>query len=305
MVSKRLNIYVFISAAAIVSGALVGCGGSSAALSGPGPQVKTSGGTTNTVGTNPTTTTGTPVTTQNAPQQVQVTTSSGTVTGVLPANEVIPPSGNLTVIPAGQPIITGLGYAPKTHGEKLPPQASSGTQGEIDVNGVPVTGTDPNTGQPVAVTVNSQGELSMPLLLAPGSGTADVTYSIKAWGPFNITVGAQTLTITSYMLFNASVAYDGGISLPYTSGSSTTNGLTMQLPANGGLVEGSNFVTVQYPAEFAVGTATLQIDGVTPTSPIIKTSTVTSGATVTFKQFNGNSTVPGGGITDVIFTYNP
>src|SRR5476651_206286 len=115
MVSRKLSIYGFISAAAIVSGILAGCGGSSS-VAGLGGTVATTGGITTAPGTSATGAASSPT-----PQQVQVTTASGPVTGTLPAGESIPVGGTVATVPPGVPFIVGLTLATSFHGRQTVP----------------------------------------------------------------------------------------------------------------------------------------------------------------------------------------
>jgi len=270
MVSKRLSIYGFISAAAIVSGALAGCGGSSASVQGASPVVTTTGGITNTQGS---VTAGT--SSGSSPQQVQVTINGNTVTGTLPANETVPNSGNVATVPTGVPIIQGLQLAPKFHGGHSAP--TTGAQGEVDVDGV-------NTG----LTVQSDGSLSGILILVPGSHT------IHAEGPFAIVSGIQQLTVGQFN-FGLIVLADGNASIP--------SALNIRLPANGGSLANGNYVTVTYPTpDFAggSGTLTLQYSGIS----VVKKLSLQNGV-ATYKQITSqtDSQIPQGGVDNVTFNY--
>jgi hypothetical protein len=231
MVSKKLSIYGFISAAAIVSGALVGCGGSSSSGSAPTP-ITTTGG----ISTNPGTS-ATAVTASATPQQVQVTTGAGVVTGTLPAGESIPVGGSVGVINNNAPIINGLGLGARVLGQKAAP--ASGTQGQVWVDGV-------DTG----LTVTSGGSLSGILLLAPG------THTVHAQGPFVIVSGStfapKTLTVGQFN-FGVVVLTDGTPSIP--------SDLTLALPVNHGLLTPSTtyHVDTQYPSAFTGYTGKLII----------------------------------------------
>jgi len=272
MVSKRLSIYGFISAAALVSGALVGCAGTSASVQGASPVINSTGGISNTPGTAPTNTP-----TSTAPQQLQVTTASGTVMGTLPANETIPPSGTVATIPAGTPIIQGLQLGPKFHGEKGAP--TTGAQGEVDVDGV-------NTG----LTVTSNGSLSGILILVPGNHT------IHAEGPFAIVSGIQQLSVGQFNFGIVVLASDGNASIP--------SSLNIRLPANGGSLANGNYVTVTYPTpDFATGSGTLTIaySGITVT----KTKGLSNGIT-TYDQLTPKvtSSIPASGVDNVTFNFS-
>lgn len=269
MVSKRLSIYGFISAAAIVSGALAGCAGSSSSVQGASPVVTTTGGITNTQGTSPA-----GATTTQPGQQVQVTINGTPTTGVLPVGEVVPQNGIVATIPSGTPIIQGLQLA-KFNGRKGAPE--TGAQGEVDVDGV-------NTG----LTVTATGELSGILILVPGQHT------IHAEGPFAIVSGIQQLTVGQFN-FGLVVLADGNASIP--------SSLEIRLPANGGSLANGNFVTVGYPTpDFAAGTGTLSIQysGIT----VNKVRPLANGA-ATYKQITSqaDSNIPSTGVDNVTFNF--
>jgi len=273
MVSKRIGIYGFISAAALVSGILAGCAGSSSSVSGNVQSVTTTGGLPGAAAG-----AGTPGTSAgSAPQQVQVTVGGNTVTGTLPTGETIPPSGSVNVLPPNQPIIVGLSLSPKFHGGQSKPQGGGHTQGEVDVDG-----------QDTGLTVLPDGSLSGYLILVPGN------HSIDAWGPFNITGGSvfnpKTLTVGKFT-FGVVVMNDGVGSIPV--------GLAMALPANGGALNNGSYVKVTYPTpDFATGSGTLilQYSGVT----ITKTQFLNNGA-ATYKALSNHPTIPSGGVAVVTF----
>jgi hypothetical protein len=283
MVSKRLGIYGFISAAALVSGILTGCAGSSASVSGQGGTVSTTGGISNASGSGPAGGT----TASSAPQQVQVNVGGTVETGTLPTGESIPPGGTVCVVPANQPIINGLTLGPKFHGVQTTPAstgtttvktaASTGSQGEVDVDGT-------NTG----LTVQPDGSLSGILLLTPGNHT------ITAWGSLVIVSGTQQLTVGKFN-FGVVVGSDGVGSMP--------SAITMKLPANGGSLSNGSFVTVTYPTpDFATGSGNLAIgySGIT----VSKTQLVKNGMT-TFNSLNQNHpAIPQGGVDTVTFNYS-
>jgi len=275
MVSRRLSIYGFISAAAIVSGALVGCSGSASVGGGP-PTIVTTGGLTTASGS------GTPGTSSGStPQQVQVTINGTTVTGTLPANETIPASGNVSTIQPGIPILEGLTLAPKAKKEKGAPTVSNGAQGEVDVDGC-------DTG----LTVDSQGDLSGYLFLVPGPHT------ITAIGPFAI-IGGSAFNPTQLgvgtFIFKVTVNPDGVGSIP--------SALSVKLPVNNGTLKNGHFVNVTYPTpDFAGGSGTLILSW--PGQTITKTVVVVNGK-VSYKALTNNAIIPGTGLTSVEYDYNP
>jgi len=275
MFSKKLGVYGFLSAAALVSGALVGCGGSSSVGGGP-PSIVTTGGLTTTNGSG---TAGT--SSGSTPQQVQVQVNGQTVTGTLPANETIPNSGNVNVISPGVPILQGLQLGPKAKHEKGAPTVSNGAQGEVDVDGC-------DTG----LTVDNQGDLSGYLILVPG------THNITAIGPFAIVGGSAfnpTQLSVGQFVFNVTVAPDGIGSIP--------SALSVNLPINGGSLKNGHFVKVTYPTpDFAAGSGTLVLAW--PGTTITKNVVISNGV-VTFKALTNNTPVPSTGLSSVTYSYIP
>jgi len=282
MVSRRLSFYSFISAAAIVSGIMAGCGGGSANVQGLGGTVATTGGITNTSGT-----TSTNVSSSNQPQQVQVTVNGQTITGTLPAGESITAGQNVATIPPGVPIIQGLTLATKFHGKQVTPSVAKpqgGSQGQVWVDGV-------NTG----LTVNSAGDLSGYLILTQGNHT------ITAYGPFAIVGGsafAPTQLNVGQFNFGVTVLADGDASIP--------SGLNMKLPSNGGTWAHGPFVTVTYPTpDFATGTGSLTI--VVDGSVTIDQSRVMTNGVATYYSLGataGTHLIPSSGVETVTFNYH-
>jgi len=283
MVSRKLGIYGFISAAAIVSGILAGCGGSNS-IEGLGGTVTTTGGVTTSSGT-----TAAPVASSPTPQQVQVTTASGPVTGTLPAGESIPAGTNVNVFPSGTPIIQGLTLGPRFNGGQKTPSVkgsiakpTTGAQGSVYVDG-----------QDTGLTVDSTGALSGNLILVPG------THTITAYGPFTIIGGtafAPTQLTIGVFNFGVPVHVDGVAAIP--------TALTLHLPVNSGSWAHGPYVHVQYPTpDFANAPGTLII-------VVDSTRTISEG-----KRFNGlgqatynslggsliSHTVPANGVVSVTF----
>jgi len=273
MISKRLGIIGFVSAAGIVSGILAGCGGSGS-IEGLGATINASGGLTTASGG------GTPGTSSGStPQQVQVTVNGNVVTGTLPANQTIPASGVVSTIAPGIPILTGLTLAPKTHINVHTPTVSNGIQGEVDVDGC-------DTG----LRVDSAGNLSGYLFLVPGA------HNITAIGPFDIIGGSAfnptTLTVGKFV-FNVTVNPDGIASIP--------SALQVNLPINGGTLKAGHYVKVTYPTpDFAAGNGTLTLSW--PGDTIQKTQPVVNGK-VTFKALTNSTLVPMGGVATVQYDY--
>jgi len=276
MISRRVGKFGLITAAALVSGALVGCGGS-ASPGGGSPSVTTTGGLSTASGSG---TAGT--SSGSTPQQVQVTINGQTVTGTLPANETIPASGTVATVAPGIPILNGLTLTTKARQEKGAPTVSNGGQGEVDVDGC-------NTG----LTVDSNGDLSGYLFLVPGNHT------ITAIGPFSIVGGSAfnptQLTITGSFNFGVVVNPDGVASIP--------SALSVNLPVNGGTLKNGHFVNVTYPTpDFAGGSGTLILawPGVT-----IQKVEVFANGKATYKALTNNTPVPSTGLTSVTFNYTP
>jgi len=278
MVSKRLSIYGLISAAAVISGALVGCGGSSASVQGAQGTVNTTGGLTSTTQTF---TSG--VGSSTSPQQVQVTVNGSTQNATLPAGESIAAGQSVAVVPP-TPIIAGLTLGPKTKGEKAAP--TSGAQGSVYVDGT-------NTG----LTVTSSGALSGYLILTPG------THNITAYGPFVIVGGsafAPTQLTVGKFVFQVIVASSGTASIP--------TALTLNLPVNGGFISHGSFVTAGYDPSFVGygGTLIIAYSGAT----IVKAQTLTfnsatNTALATYNALSSHPAIPSNGVDSVTFNINP
>jgi len=287
MVSRKLGIYGLISAAAIVSGVLAGCGGSSSSVQGLGGPVQTTGGITNTAGTS---TTG--VGSMTTPQQVQVQVGGNTVTGTLPAGETITANQPFATIPPGVPIIQGLTLAPsfKHVGTTPTPAATTakpttGTQGQIWVDGQ-------NTG----LTVGSDGSISGYLILTTG------THTITAYGPFNIVGGTAfnpvQLTVGQFN-FGVVVLADGNASIP--------SNLNMKLPSNGGSWAHGPYVIVTYPTpDFATGSGKLTI--VVDSARTITEGRGLSSGVASYYSLGASMishNVPATGVETVTFNYTP
>jgi len=217
MISNRLSIYGLISVAALVSGVLVGCGGSSASLSGIHPSVADTGGVT--TGTGATATTQGPF---GQPTQVQVTINGSPAQAVIPAGTTISPGTPFAVVTNTQPFINGL--TPSHKGKPM-----QGT-GQILINGQPTGLTETN------------GVISGNIALPQGN------YTLSISGPFTIT----SSTDASFQLTVGEFIF--GINSNGTTCSVPAK-VNMLLPANGGSTYGDNFVTVTEP--FTTGTVKL------------------------------------------------
>jgi hypothetical protein len=289
MVSRKQGIYGFISAAAIVSGILAGCGGSNS-VSGLGGTVSTTGGITTAPGSGP----ATGVASSPAPQQVQVTTANGPITGTLPAGESIPANGAVATIPPGVPIIVGLSLSTSFHGRQTTPtpaatgaKPTTGSQGQVYVDGQ-------NTG----LTVTSGGALSGYLILTPG------VHTVIAFGPFTIIGGsafAPTELTVGQFNFRVPVLGDGTPAVP--------SALTLNLPVNGGTWVHGPFVTAGYPAGFAGsgGELIIVVDSARTISDgkTLVVNPTTGFATATYNGFGntypGHSNIPSTGVASVTF----
>ena len=231
MFSKRLSIYGFVSAAAVVSGLLVGCGGSSS-IATSSPVVHTSGGFGNVPGTGPAGTVGTG-------QQVQVSTATGPVNAILPAGETIPASGAVAVINPTSAILSGLS-GPSIRTEKSAPavkgKALTGSPGQVWLDGTYAQ-----------VTITSLGLLSSPFLLTPGP------HKLVVYGPLTIvdSTSGNSLTV-------GEIDYQTQVS---ATGDSAIPALNAALPVNGGsFTGGHSYVQCTYPTPaFSTGSTTLQI----------------------------------------------
>jgi len=278
MVSKRLSIYGFISAAAVVSGALAGCGGSSSGVGGASGTVVTTGGVSSSTQTF---TSG--VGSSNAPQQVQVTVNGTNVNASLPAGTSIAAGSNVAVIPP-TPLINGLTTGPKVIGEKAAP--TSGTQYEVYDNG-----------KDTGVAVTSSGGLSGYLILIPGQ------HHLTATGPFSI-IGGSSFSPTQLTMqsvgFGVPVLSSGIAAIPA--------GIKMSLPSNSSYIAHGSYVTAYYPSAFTGYGGTLVIKyGSTTISKGVKfaldTSTDSFAGDVygTYNALSTHPQIPSGGITSIEF----
>jgi hypothetical protein len=286
MVSRKLSVYGFISAAAIVSGILVGCGGSNS-VQGEGGTITTTGGLPNTTATSSTT-----VPSSTQPQQVQVTSSTGTViTGTLPPGETITAGQPVSTIPSGVPIIQGLTLSapPNYHGTVTTPTPSN-SKAKPQVNGTPYHVYVDN--QDSGVTVDSAGDLSNYIILVDGYHTLTCT------GPFYIVGGSifspTVLTIQNYFSFG--VPCTGGVPAIPT-------GINLKLPTNGGSWAHGPSVTVTYSSPpFTTNAANLTI--VVDSSRTITEGRTLANGVASFYSLGAsliNHNVPAGGVESVTF----
>ena len=281
MVSKRLSIFGFISAAALVSGVLVGCGGSSASTSGTVPTVTSTGGFVTTPGNS---TTAAP--TSTTPQQVQVTTGSGTGPAVVPPGQPsIDTSTTLCVIPSGQTILNGL--APG----KFKKQAPGTPSGEIFISYDDVNWFD------TTVQFKSDGTISESMAFASPASAFSPAVFIKVVGPLTLSgtgINGNALTIANEIEFGFIIFSDGSSSLPIK--------LALKLPANGGSTAGGNYANCTTTTDFATGVGVLKINwpGVSKT----QTKTAVKGLLSFSDPLSDlNDQIPSSGINHVGFYF--
>jgi len=284
MVSRKLSIYGFISAAALVSGVMAGCGGSSNSSGGNNPLIDVTGqGVTPQAGNAP------PTASSPNAQQVQVTVGGTPIFGggfaTLPANETIGGSGVVCLIPGNpnedpnlQPFLNNTSFSSVM--KKAPGTVSksiASDPGDVYVDG-----------QPTGVFINSSGAFDGFIVLTPGNHT------LAVYGPFNVLGPVSQLTVKQFQ-FGVTVGTDGIGSIP--------SNLVMKLPSNGGHITQPCFVDVTYPTpDFASGLGGLNIVYGSVTKA--QTRTVNNGAV----QFNAltaqaNDTIPAGGVDSVVYNY--
>jgi len=286
MVSRRLSILSLISAAALVSGVLIGCGGSNVSTAGVSPTVTATGGVP--------VTSGAPVTaapSSTTPQQIQVTQSNGTtVTGTVPPGQPAIAAGSTTgVIPANIPFINGLTPTPSVHKVGTAKKLTSG-EGQ---NPLLISYDQGHSWTWTGLNINQDGSLSGYLVVAAGTN-----FWLEAVGPFVLisTQGFVTQQLSMQdLVFGIIVNADGIASVP--------SSLTMKLPTNGGTTANGNFVSVGYPTpEFSSATGSLTITGLVAGSKSQTRAIVSGKATFNDPVDNGTpDKIPSGGINEVIF----
>ncbi|MDR3692530.1 MAG: hypothetical protein P4L46_24325, partial [Fimbriimonas sp.] len=273
---KRLSIFGLISAAALVSGVLVGCGGSSASTAGQTGTVATTGGVTTSTGTSQTNAPSNPTT----PQQVQVTTASGTVPGTVPPGQPdITTTSTVGVVPMTTPFIGNTQFA----AFKALTTATSHPLNISYDNGATWAWT--------GINVNSDTSLDKNLVLAGGTHCW-----LQAVGPFAIIGGtafAPTQLTIGQFIYGVIVNADGTVGIP--------SGINAKLPANNGTTAAGNHVNVSFPTpDFATGSGQLKITwpGITKT----QTKVLNNGA-ATFNDplQDSSDNVPSTGVTTVQF----
>jgi hypothetical protein len=287
MVSKRLSIFGLISAAAVVSGVLTGCGGSSATTANTTTSVPQTGTIQATTGA-PTQSLGTSATSQTVPatvngQQVQVT--------VPPGQPAISTSSTLAVIPAGTAILGGLSAqfnTPATGVSK--PQTTAGG-GEVYI-GYSRSGPWLDTG----VNIGANGAIPVPLaFVAPTTSTPSGNW-LRISGPIQIVGNASnsgTLNITGSLTLGFNVFNSGLTTIPTT--------LSVKLPANGASCANGDYADVVLGPTFS-GYGTLDIWWPNNGS-LTQTSYINAGAVDFAVHGKGSAKdiIPSTGITGVDF----
>lgn len=273
MVSKKLSIYGFISAATVVCGLVSGCGGS-ASIAPSAPSVATSGGLGNTPGTGPSGTVGTG-------QQVQVTVGGSPVSAVLPSGETIPGSGSIAVLNPTSPILSGLtvpSYLKETSAPTYKGHPLVGGKGEIFLDG-----------NDTGVSITGNGLLNHALILVPGS------HFIQVVGPFLITDTNSGQTLTVGQLTFVSIVTNGGDSAIPT--------LQCLLPANGNSFGGACYVKCTYPTPaFNVGNTTLTISYRHSSVTVNKGIALKNGI-ADYKSLGTHPTLSSGGVDSIVFGF--
>jgi len=271
MMSKKLGVFSLITAAALVSGALVGCGGSSATVGTSQPITVTGGVVTNVGGL---ASGQSAVGTSTSPQQIQVTTSGGaTVSGTVPPGT--PPIGatsTVGVIPSNQPFFSSGGFAAvKAKAPTAHPVNISYDQGHTWVWS--------------GVNVNPDLSLDGNLILLAGTSPW-----LQLPGAYAFVGGIHQLTVQTFV-FGLHVDVNGIVSLPTSD--------TLKLPYNGGITAGGYFASVTLPSAFVSGQVNLTITGLTSGTKTQSKNIASN--TVTFSDPNSDSKdgVPGTGVDTV------
>jgi hypothetical protein len=262
--SKKL---IGLIAAALMMGAVVGCGGNgSNPTPNPTGPISLNGGISGDVGSSDTT-----IPASAVQQTATLTVNGSTLTNVTVAPNAVaaPPGTKLAVFPANVPIIESLD------------RSAHRAPGDIIINGQTIAG----------VTVNDQGRLSNPLAFTPGH------YVIQVDGPWNLRSGDRVLNVGEFVI-TFDVNADGVSSFP--------EDITGQLPPNGGSTfDQQSFASFTVNNAFANGSATLTI--VKANGNLSKTVDVpgTSATFNDIFAGGGNPNIPANGVDQVIFTYTP
>jgi hypothetical protein len=282
MIASR-KIYGLIAAALMV-GALAGCGGGG---NNPGPNpnqdnVQVNGGIPSSNG-QAVNANGEPLTIPASPneQQITVVINGQSQTAIVPPlTQPVPAGTQLAVFPANVPIIQNLVLNPG--------QGLTRDPGQVIINGQVIEG----------VTVDDQGRLSDPIALVPSSQVEGGRYVAEFDGPWAIIAGQRRLDVGIFVV-DFQVDNNGISSFPQS--------LTGQLPINGGsTADGRSFVSFTVDEAWAGHKASLQI--VKSNGDLQKTINV-PGTSGTFNDIfagvGGNPQIPAAGVDAVIFRYNP
>jgi hypothetical protein len=260
-------------AAALMMGAIAGCGGGGSNPTVDEDNVQVNGGIAADRGTS------TESISANTQQRIDITVNGNTYSDVVvaPVTQNVPANVPLVVFPANVPIIENL-----TLGAGL-----TRDPGQLIINGQVIEG----------VTLDSQGRLSAPIAFAPSEYTTTQRYEARFDGPWNIRAGNRTLTVGEFIV-SFEVNDEGGTSFP--------NRLTGLLPTNGGsTLDGESFVTFEVDESFSNSEARLTIE---KSNGNISKRIDVNGNSGTFSDIfagGGNSTIPAGGVETVYFEYNP
>jgi hypothetical protein len=260
-------------AAALMMGAVAGCGGGGDNPTVIEDNVQVNGGIPTDKGTS------TETIAAGTQQTVDITVNGNTYSDVVvaPVTQAVPANTPLAVFPANVPIIENL-----TLGAGI-----TRAPGQLIINNQVIEG----------VTVDSQGRLSNPIAFAPSEYTQTGRYEARFDGSWNISAGNRTLTIGQFIV-DFEVNDDAATSFPRT--------LTGQLPTNGGsTLDGESFVTFTVDQAFANSDARLTIE---KSNGNISKRIDVNGTSGTFSDLfagGGNATIPAGGVETVYFQYNP
>lgn len=269
-VSKK---FFGLIAAALMMGALAGCGGGGDNPTVVDDNVTVNGGIPTDEGTS------TEAITSGGQQTATLTVNGQTLSDVVvaPVTQTVPANTPLVVFPANVPIISNLSLG----------AGVTRDPGQLIVNGQVITG----------VTVDSQGRLSEPIAFAPSEYTTENRYTVSFDGPWNIRAGNRELTVGQFIV-SFQVDNQGNSSFPRT--------ITGKLPSNGGsTLDGESFVTFTVSDAFANSTARLTIE---KSNGDISKRIEVAGTSGTFSDLfagGGNATIPAGGVDTVYFQYNP
>jgi len=257
-------------AGATIATVVAGCAGSDSSIGpNPGtPSIPVTGGVPQDRGTSDNAYGAT-----SSPQQVQVTTSTGPTSGLLPAGLSLNAGEQVGTISPNQAIISGLTV--NQGGRQAPP-------GEIYVTRLPNT-TQNDTG----IHINNDGSLSGRLVLPNGH------YRVFIAGPLAIVRGGGRLDMQSMTI-------DGWVQNGWVSIPATIDG---DIPVNGG----SSYplaVDITMPGEFATGQVELMI---THANGVLDQKRTLNAGAAQFHDFvvGSNSAIPTVGVQNVEFDWRP